>query len=159
MISSLKKEFIEIVIQSALSGKNVDILHCQSNTESLQAIERWVQYFGKDSILDAVGTIRTLIEKRKILKYWLFIVVLGVCSQNQIKIDLFPYDTYCCLEEKNVTSRIFGIFLQQCRKHLLIHWMLDRSLGTIKENYCHINQVLSVIIIAQYQEQLLYWVF
>lgn len=40
MISSLKKEFIEIVIQSALSGKNVDILHCQSNAESLQAIER-----------------------------------------------------------------------------------------------------------------------
>lgn len=119
----------------------------------------WVQYFGKDSILDAVGTIRTLIEKRKILEHWLFIVVLGVCSQNQIKIDLFPYDTYCCLEEKNVTSRIFGLFLQHCRKRLLIHWMLDRSLGTIKENDCQINQVLSVIIIAQYQEQLLYWVF
>ena len=58
-----KKEFIESVIKSAREGTNVSGLYYQNDVESKHAQQKRLQCYQKKSVIDAVNTIKTLINR------------------------------------------------------------------------------------------------
>ena len=60
-----KKEFLQSVIQSAKDGTNVVGLFYQNDFESVHAIQKRIQCFKMSSVLEAVNTIKILIERKE----------------------------------------------------------------------------------------------
>ena len=60
-----KKEFLQSVIQSAREGANVVGLFYQNDIEPVHAIEKCIQCFKMGSFLEAVNTIKILIEREE----------------------------------------------------------------------------------------------
>ena len=60
-----KKDFETSVIKSAREGTNIAGLYYQNDVESLHASEKRIQLFKKGSVLEAVATIETLIQREE----------------------------------------------------------------------------------------------
>ena len=64
-VSHRKKDFVESVILSAHAGMNVDGLFYQNDVESLHAIEKRIQCFKEQDVVEAVKTLETLIRREE----------------------------------------------------------------------------------------------
>ena len=60
-----KKEFLQSVIQSAREGTNVVGLFYRNDIESVHAVEKLIQCFKMGIVLEAVNTIKILIEREE----------------------------------------------------------------------------------------------
>ena len=65
LLTHRNKEFLQSVIQSAREDSNVLDLFYQNNIEFLHAIEKRIQSFKMDSVLEVVNTINILIERKE----------------------------------------------------------------------------------------------
>ena len=65
-ITNRKQDFLNSVIKSAREGTNVGGLYYQNDVESQHATEKIIQLRRKGSVLDAVGTFKTLSERQEI---------------------------------------------------------------------------------------------